>query len=296
MSPPPHHDHPQSSAISNIKVAFFLNLSFTLLEIVGGLWTNSMAILSDALHDFGDSITLGLSWYLAKVSQKQSDEQFSYGYQRFSLLGALISSLILICGSILILFNAIPRLLHPELVQVEGMLLLALLGVLVNGAAALRLRSGKTQNERVVMLHLLEDVLGWIAVLLVSLVMLFVDLPILDPLLSVMITLYILVNVFKNLRETAQVFLQAKPSHINTQELEARLTETLPICSIHDLHLWTMDGEYHVLTCHVVIEDNLPTLEMMAIKRQLRELLKQQGIQHSTIEIEYQNEFCGVRM
>lgn len=287
MSTSPHHDYPQSSAVGNIKVAFFLNLSFTLLEIVGGLWTNSMAILSDALHDFGDSITLGLSWYLAKISQKQKDEQFSYGYQRFSLLGALISSLILICGSFLILFNAIPRLLSPEPVQVEGMLLLALLGVLINGAAVLRLRSGKTQNERVVMLHLLEDVLGWIAVLLVSLVMLFVNLPILDPLLSVMITLYILVNVFKILRETAQIFLQAKPSQIDTQELEARLTKSLPIYSIHDLHLWTMDGEYHVLTCHVVIEDNLPALEMMAIKQQLRELLKQNGIQHSTIEIEY---------
>lgn len=162
-----HHHH----ATQNIQLAFFLNLSFTLIEIIGGLWTNSLAILSDALHDLGDSIALGLSWYFAKVSQKPPDERFSYGYQRFSLLGALISSLILVVGSTIILFTAIPRLFHPEPVHVEGMLLLALLGVIINGVAVLKLKGGKTQNERVVMLHLLEDTFGWIAVLIVGGVM-----------------------------------------------------------------------------------------------------------------------------
>ncbi|OQY53126.1 MAG: cation transporter [Candidatus Parabeggiatoa sp. nov. 2] len=283
-----HHHH----AASNIKVAFFLNFFFTLLEIVGGLWTNSVAILSDALHDFGDSVALGLSWYLANVSQKKRDDKFSYGYKRFSLLGALISSIILLLGSTIILLEAIPRIIHPESVYVEGMVLLAILGVAVNGIAVLRLRGGKTQNERVVMLHLLEDALGWIAVLVVAVVMLFVDLPVLDPILSVAITLYILWNVFKNLRETVNVFLQAIPSSINTEQLETILTEKLPIRSIHDWHLWTMDGEYNVLSFHVVVADNMESEKIVGLKKQIRQILKQHNIQHTTIEIEFENELC----
>ncbi len=134
-----HHHH----TTNNIKIAFLLNLSFTLLEIIGGLWTNSVAILSDALHDLGDTVALGLSWHLANVSQKKRDSQFSYGYKRFSLIGALISSIILLLGSVIILSEAIPRLFHPENVYVEGMILFAIFGVLVNGVAALRLRGGQ---------------------------------------------------------------------------------------------------------------------------------------------------------
>ncbi len=286
------HHHHHHHAASNIKVVFFLNLSFTLLEIVGGIWTNSVAILSDAVHDLGDSVALGLSWYFANVSQKKRDSHFSYGYKRFSLLGALISSFILLVGSTLILFEAIPRLIHPETVHVNGMILLAILGVLVNGAAVLKLRRGETQNERVVRLHLLEDVFGWFAVLIAGIVMLFVNLPVLDPILSVGITLYILWQVFKNLRETVNVFLQAIPANMNMAQLEAILIEKLPIQSIHDWHLWTMDGEYHVLSCHVVVADNLPSKDIIDLKTQIRTLLKQYNIQHLTIEVEYENECC----
>ena len=285
-----HHHHHHTT--NNIKIAFLLNFSFTLLEIIGGLWTNSVAILSDALHDLGDTVALGLSWYLANVSQKKRDNQFSYGYKRFSLIGALISSIILLLGSVIILSEAIPRLFHPEKVYVEGMVLFAIIGVLVNGGAALRLRGGKTQNERVVMLHMLEDALGWVAVLVASVVMLFVNLPVLDPILSVAITLYILWNVFKNLRETVNVFLQAIPSNINIGQLEAKLLKELPIRSIHDWHLWTMDGEYHVVSFHIVVANNLLAEDIIKLKRQAREFLKQHNIQHLTIEIEYEQEFC----
>ncbi len=283
------HHH---QASGNIKVAFWLNLSFVWLEIIGGLWTNSIAIVSDALHDLGDTVALGLSWYFAKVSQKKRDSRFSYGYKRFSLLGALMGSLILLVGSIIILAEAIPRLIHPEPVQVEGMIFLAILGVIVNGIAVVKLQHGKTQNERIVMLHLLEDTLGWLAVLITSLVMLFVTLPVLDPILSLVITSYILWNVGKKLRETIQVFLQAIPSELDTQQLEAHLTEQLPIHSIHDWHLWTMDGEYNIVSCHIVVDHNLSTAEVIAIKKQVREILKQYHIHHLTVEIEYDNEIC----
>jgi cobalt-zinc-cadmium efflux system protein len=276
----------------NIKVAFWLNFSFAILEVIGGLWTNSIAILSDALHDFGDTVALGSAWYFAKISQKKRDNQFSYGYKRFSLLGALISSFILLVGSILILVEAIPRLINPAEVKVEGMVLLAILSVIMNGVAALKLQHGKTQNERVVMLHLLEDILGGLALLIASLVMLIVNLPVLDPILSLLITSYILWNVVKNLRETVKVFLQAIPLNLNKQQLEATLMAQLPIYSIHDWHLWTMDGEYHVVSCHIVVASHLSADEIIAIKKQAREILKQYNVQHLTIEIEYENENC----
>jgi cobalt-zinc-cadmium efflux system protein len=283
---------PQHQSTDNIKIAFLLNFFFTIIEVVGGLWTNSVAILADALHDLGDTVALGLSWYFAKISQKKRDNQFSYGYKRFSLLGALISSLILVVGSTLILVEVIPRLINPANVKVEGMMLLAILGVITNGAAALRLQQGQTQNERIVMLHLLEDVLGWVAVLITSLVMLVVKLPVLDPILSMLITSYILWNVVKNLRETVNVFLQAIPSTLNKQQLEAALMEQLPIYSIHDWHLWSMDGEYHVVSCHVVVAPHLSVAEIITIKKQVRKILNQYNIQHLTIEIEYEHEVC----
>jgi len=284
--------HSHSHAVENIRLAFFLNLAFTILEIFGGLFTNSMAILADALHDLGDSIALGLSWYFAHLSERGRDQHFSYGYKRFSLLGALITSILLIIGSIIILFNAIPRLLHPESVHVGGMIAFAILGVIVNGIAVLRLNDGKTQNERMVTLHLLEDVLGWIVVLIASIVMLFADLPWLDPLLSIGITCYILWNVLKNLRETIHIFLQATPEHVNSTTLESLLLQQLPIEAIHDWHVWTLDGEYHVLSLHVVVADDMLTANIIELKQKIREILKQQAIDHSTIEIEFQQEKC----
>ncbi len=191
-----HHHH-----TGNIKVAFWLNLTFCILEFAGGLFTNSVAILSDALHDLGDSFSLGLAWYFQKISQRKRDKLFSYGYKRFSLLGALINSMILLIGSVFIVREAIPRILHPETSNAQGMIIFALIGIAVNGAAVLRLKKGSSINERVISLHLIEDVLGWVAVLIAAVVMLFVDVPVLDPLLSLLITGYILYNVVKNLKQ-----------------------------------------------------------------------------------------------
>ena len=202
--------------------------------------------------------------------------------------------MVLLFGSVIILVEAIPRIVNPESVYVEGMILLAIVGVIVNGVSALRLWGGKTQNERVVMLHLLEDVFGWVAVLVVGVVMLFIDLPVLDPILSIVITLYILWNVFKKLRETINIFLQAIPSHVEIKQLETILTEQLPGNSVHDLHLWTMDGSYHVLSFHLVIADNLSKQNIVYLKKQARDILKKHNIRHSTIEIEYEREYCGL--
>lgn len=288
-----HHHHHHHHASDNIKVAFFLNLGFAVIEVFGGLWINSMAILSDALHDLGDSLSLGLAWYFERLATKGRDANYSYGYKRFSLMGAVINSVILLVGAVFVLTVAVPRLLHPEAVYAPGMIGLAVLGVVVNGAAAFRLNKGDSLNERVAMLHLMEDVLGWAAVLVGGIVMYFFDLPIIDPLLSLIITGYVVYNVARNLRQSLKILLQGTPAQMDVPALQQRLEQVPTVESVHDLHVWTLDGTNHILTMHAVVDAQLPLQEAEEVKRQIRAALADQHIHHATIELEAQGEACG---
>jgi len=291
------HSHTHSNDIgAGIKVAFFLNLAFALFEVVGGLWINSMAILSDALHDFADSLSLGLSWYLASYSERQGDERYSYGYRRFSLLSALINVVVLIAGSLLVLVEAVPRLVHAEHVNAQGMMVFAIIGIVVNGAAALRVRGGKTLNAKAVTWHLVEDVLGWAAVLAVSIVLSFQDIPVLDPLLSILITLYVLYNVIDNLKQTLSLFLQAVPKDIDMEEIKETILAIGPVCSVHHAHVWSLDGDHHVLTMHVVIHEDTTRDQVLQLKDEIKALTVGMGFEHTTIEIEYESERCAMKV
>lgn len=285
-----HHDH--HAATGNIRVAFFLNFFFAIVELLGGLYTNSVAILSDALHDFGDSISLGLAWYLQKVSSKGRDKYYSYGYKRFSLLGAIFISVILLVGSIIVIKESIGRIVHPQEPDAQGMFVLAILGVLINGAAIIRLKKGSSLNERAVSLHLMEDVLGWIAVLIVSIVMMFVNLPVLDPLLSLGISIWILTNVYRNLKDTFHVLLQQVPQNIDLDSLKKKILSLTDIKSIHDIHLWTLDGEENVITLHVVTSAGTSLARWQELKAEIRQLCYDADIHHATIELESEQEKC----
>lgn len=289
-----HHDHHYGHTdVKNIRAAFFLNLSFTIIELVGGLITNSVAILSDAVHDLGDSFSLGLSWYFQKVAKRPRTKEYTYGYKRFSLLGAVINSVVLLVGSILILTHAIPRLFNPQHPDVKGMLLLAVLGVIINGMAVLRLRKGSSINERVVSLHLLEDVLGWLAVLVGAGIMYFVDAPFIDPLLSILISLYILYNVYRNIRQSLRIILQGSPSQLDMEEVKRALLGIGEVQDVHDLHAWSVDGEYNVMTVHVVLRSALPMEAQHRLKLEIRDKLLSMGVQHCTIEFEVADEECA---
>ena len=285
-----HHDH----TTGNIKTAFFLNLFFTLIEIVGGILTNSMAIISDALHDLGDSLSLGLSWFLQKYSKKEHNNDYTFGYKRFSLLAALINSVVLIVGSIFIFTEAIPRLLNPVSPNASGMIMLAILGVLVNGAAVFKLRGGESMNAKVMTWHLLEDVLGWVAVLIVSIILLFKDIPILDPLLSIGITLYILYNVVINFKKTMSLFLEKVPEGIDFASLKKKMEDIHLVHSIHHTHLWSLDGEHHAFSTHVVVPENTTRDEVCTIKEKIKDILGDIHLDHVTIEVEYEDEECSV--
>lgn len=288
------HDHSQKDNESSrrIGLVFFLNLIFTIIEFVGGVLTNSTAIMADAVHDLGDSLSIGSAWLLARWGRKTADSEFTYGYRRLTLFGAFLNSVVLIAGSMWVLSEAIPRLANPVMPVTEGMFALAILGVTVNGVAAYRLSKGTTLNEKVLNWHLLEDVLGWVAVLVVSIVLQFADWPILDPLLSVGFTLFIMFNVVRNLWTTGKLFLQAVPD----RELHNKIRRTLlgigGVSDVHHQHLWSLDGEHHVLTAHIVVDREFDVDEYGVIKDGVAAALEQYGLSHTTIEIELKREFC----
>ena len=285
------HSHSHDSE-KNIGVAFFLNFSFTIIELIGGIFTNSIAIISDAIHDFGDSISLALAWYFQKISKRSGNKLYSYGYKRFSLLGALITSIVLVVGSIIILTEAIPRILEPQETNAKGMFVLAIIGIIANGIAVLRTRKGSSINERVVSLHLLEDVLGWIAVLVGSVLIHFTGLTIFDPILSTGISIFVLINVFRNIRQLIPIILQGTPREMDQEHIIEHLKHIKNVAGVHDLHIWSLSEEYNVLTVHVVLHNTMPMEELADLKKQIREILNEEEIQHATIEFETKDEKC----
>ena len=286
------HHHTHDTSTGNIRVAFFLNFIFAIIELIGGIYTNSVSILSDALHDFGDSISLGVAWYLQKVSARRSDRFYSYGYKRFSLIGAIFISVVLLAGSVVVIKECIGRILEPQMPDAAGMFVLAILGIIVTGAAVIRLKRGSSLNERAVSLHMMEDVLGWVAVLIVSIVMHFVEWPILDPLLSIGISIWILTNVYRNLKATFRILLQKVPSDVDIERLEEEIRSTDRVLSIHDVHLWTLDGEENIMSLHAVIAPETTLDEQYTIKTQIKSVCASHGIDHATVEFETEEEAC----
>jgi cobalt-zinc-cadmium efflux system protein len=226
------------------------------------------------------------------LSKKGSTKKYSYGYKRFSLLGAIIKCVVLVVGSIYILSEAIPRLFSPQETNAKGMLILAIFGVTVNGIAVLRTRKGKSINERVVSLHLLEDVLGWLAVLVGSTVMYFTGWTVIDPILSLCIACFVLFNVFKNIRLVLPILLQGTPSEVNQENIIEKIKKIEAIENIHDLHIWSLDENYTILTVHIILNEILSMEKLVELKKKIRFVLKEEKIQHVTIEFEMQNEEC----
>ena len=288
------HEYPHHSE-TPIRAAFFLNLIFSLFEFAGGLWTNSLAILADALHDFGDSFSIGLSWFLERYSRKGRDDRYAYGYRRFSVLGAVINMVILTAGSVWMLAAAVPRLIRPERPNAAGMAAFALVGIAVNGLAAWRMRRDHSLNSRVVALHLLEDLLGWIAVLVVGLVLFFADVPILDPILSVLIALFVLVNVGRNVRRVTRLLMQATPENLDVAKIEREFLSVPGVRSCHHTSCWSLDGESHVISTHVVVLASASKPDIMDIKCRIKALAGRRHFAHVTIEIEYEDETCQVK-
>lgn len=277
-----HHHHGEGG---NISSAFFINALFTIIEIIGGLLTNSTAILSDAIHDLGDTISLGLSWILENKSHKKEDNRYTYGYSRLSVLGSIINIVVLSVGTAIVLKNTIPRIINPEPVNVQGMLILAIIGVIMNGMAVLKVKNGEKISEKVVMLHLMEDVLGWVAVLVVSTVLLFVDFPVLDPLLSLGISIYIIKNIISNTKIILDIILQTVPRHISIDDISENIKNIdSNIKDVKNIKCWSLDGESNVITLEIVL-NNLG--HSLILKSKVEKVLKEKyNAKHISVSID----------
>ena len=272
----------------NILVAFVLNLAFSIFEFIGGTITNSVAIISDSIHDIGDSLSIGISYFLEKKSKQKPDESYTYGYMRYSVIGGAITTIILLVGAILVIYNAIIRLMNPIQINYNGMILFAILGVLINFVAAYFTKDGHSLNQKSVNLHMLEDVLGWAVVLIGAIIMKFTNAALLDSILSIGVAVYILVHALKNFKEIIDLFLEKTPKNVNISELKKHLLEINGVKDIHHVHVWSIDGYNNYATMHVRIEG-----DSKKIKQVVKEELKEHGIAHTTIEIEEADECCN---
>lgn len=276
----------------NILVAFVLNLLFSLFEFVGGIMTGSVAIFSDAVHDFADAFSIGLSFAFERKSNKKSDFKYTYGYKRYSPLAALITTVVLITGSILVIISAIGRILNPVKLNYNGMIILAIIGVLVNFVAACFTHEKHSLNQRAVHLHMLEDVLGWVLVLIGSILMKFTDISIIDSILSIVVSAFILIMALKNLKDTLELFLEKAPNNIPVTLVKDTVLKIDKVIDVHHIHIWTMDGINSLATLHVVSD----TSDFGLLKKEIRKVLKTVGISHVTIEVESNLESCKEEM
>ena len=272
---------------NNILVAFILNLVFSVFEFFGGIFTGSVAIMSDALHDAGDAASIGISYFLEKKSKKGPDETYTYGYQRYSVIGSVITTLVLLFGSAAVIYNAVKRIIVPAPINYNGMIVFALVGASVNFIAAYVTRHGDSLNQRAVNLHMLEDVLGWVVVLIGAIIMRFTDISVIDPIMSVAVAVFILINAVKNLKEALDLFLEKTPAGIDVHEIEEHISALDGVMGVHHIHVWSMDGQNNYATMHVVTNE-----ENHRIKDKIRHELKHMGIGHVTLELEGENEHC----
>jgi cobalt-zinc-cadmium efflux system protein len=271
----------------NILIAFLLNLAFSVFELFGGIFTNSVAIISDSIHDIGDAASIGTSYFLERKSKRQPDDIYTYGYLRYSVMGSVITVLILLVGSVVVIINAVDRIIDPQEINYNGMILFAVIGMVVNFLAAFFTRHGDSLNQKAVNLHMLEDVLGWAVVLVGAILMRFTDLKLIDPLMSIGVAVYIFIHAFSHLKEALDLFLVKIPKDVDLEEIKHHLTEIDGVVGVHHIHIWSLDGTQNYATMHIVMDG-----DPLTVKKAVKEELQEHGVVHATLELESKDEIC----
>lgn len=285
-----HSHYNDKTESKNILITFFLNISFVIIELIGGMYSNSISIISDAIHDLGDSITLLFTFFLSLLANKGRDDKYTYGYKRMLVVGALINCIILISGATYIYIKAYERFMNPEPINAKIMLILAILGILVNGISVYRMNKTTTLMSKTVMLHLLEDLLGWIAVAVSSVLILMFNLYRVDDLLSFAIATLIMFNAVRTFKDAFEILLQKVPKNIDIKEVKSNIMNLENVIDTHDIHVWTLDGEDIIFSTHIVVKEGLSQDELGEMRNKIKINLEELGINHATLEFETQKE------
>lgn len=273
--------------MKSILIAFFLNLAFSIIELVGGIFTGSVAIVSDSIHDIGDAVSIGVSYLLERKSKKAPDENYTFGYVRYSVIGGFITVCILLVGSVAVIINAVEKMFNPTDINYDGMIIFAIFGAVINLIAARITHDGDSLNQKAVNLHMLEDVLGWLVVLVGAVIMRFTDFALIDPIMSIGVAVFIIVNALKQLKEIVDLFLEKTPHGLSLAEIKEHVEAIDGVENVHHIHLWSVDGINACATMHVVTD-----CDPHEIKEKVREELTEHGIVHSTLELERTDEPC----
>jgi cobalt-zinc-cadmium efflux system protein len=250
-----HHHHGQGAAVPLLATALALTLSYSLVEVVMGVWTSSLSLLADAGHMFSDAGALGLSWAVARISQRPRSDKMTYGYRRAEVLGAFINAATMLGISLFIAVEAFRRLHAPPALHGEGLLWTASLGLVLNLVTAWLLSRGNSHdlNVRSALLHVLGDALGSLAAILAGVCVTQFDFPLADPLASLAIALVLGIGSLRLLREAADILMEATPSEVDVTELERTIVDTPGVAAVHDLHVWCLTPRQPMLTAHVVL-------------------------------------------
>lgn len=275
----------------NIKIAFLLNLAFSIVEAIGGILTNSISIISDSLHNLGDSITIGINYIFEKKSKKLPNKEYSYGYLRYTMLGSLIASFILLVGSVVIIYNVVPRLIKPLSVNYDAMIIFGIFGLLINLYATIKIMRSKDKDKKI-NTHMIEDTVIWLFILTGSICIKVFDLVIIDPILSLLIAVYILYQVYKYMKNIYNIFMEKVPKNVKIDEIKKDIEENENIDNVHHIHIWSMDGVNNYMTAHIHLNKVLSEEEIIKTKNDVKNKLMEDKINHITLEVEYFNERC----
>lgn len=275
----------------NIKIAFLLNLAFSIVEAIGGILTNSISIISDSLHNLGDSITIGINYIFEKKSKKLPNKEYSYGYLRYTMLGSLIASFILLVGSVIIIYNVVPRLIKPLSVNYDAMIIFGIFGLLINLYATIKIMRSKDKDKKI-NTHMIEDTVIWLFILTGSICIKVFDSVIIDPILSLLIAVYILYQVYKYMKNIYNIFMEKVPKNVKIDEIKKNIESNENIDNVHHIHIWSMDGVNNYMTAHIHLNKVLSEEEIVKTKNDVKNKLMEDKINHITLEVEYFNEKC----
>jgi cobalt-zinc-cadmium efflux system protein len=288
-----HHDHPHHGHHHGTANKKALGLSFTLIalymivEVIGGIVTNSLALLSDAGHMLSDAAALGLSYAAMKVGEKKATLTKTFGYKRFEILAAFLNGITLVVLSLYIFWEAYQRFMNPPEVISSGMLVISIIGLIVNVAAALVLMKGDTSgnlNVRSAFLHVLGDMLGSFGAIIAALLIMFFGWSIADPIASVIVAILIIVSGWRVTRDSFHVLMEGAPNHVDVMGVKKALLSLDSVLGVHDLHVWSITPEFPALSCHLVVDSTTDGNEILL---QAKKVLHDQfHIEHTTIQMD----------
>ncbi len=281
------HDH-YKEAKKSILYGIVLNSIFTVIELVGGILSNSLALLSDTIHDFSDSVALGISYYANQKAQSSPTKTMTFGYRRTTILAAFINSTILMALTFFLFYRAYLRILNPEPVNGKMVFVIAIFGIITNGIIAFKMLRGKDKdlNIKSVFWHITEDFLGWVGVLIAGAIIYFTGAYIIDPIISILIGLIVIYSAWGIVKESANIILEGVPEGLNVQEIGTEIKNIQNVNDAHDIHVWSLGTDYNALSAHVVIS-NMTVDQSHEVLNKINTMLKEKfSIEHTTIEFE----------